>query len=242
MERTLSILPKGLAFARAVQAFINAKGLYEGAAKFCNDTWGAASGDSILTIRRWTNFITKAPIGAATPSDSSWAAPLFYASTFAENEFSDLVRAGSIIGKLTGIQIVPLNCRFPVMTGGASGAWVGAGAGIPVSAAAFTSGSLGVAQLGAMTAFTNELARNSTPPATGLLSRHLVARCTEYMDQQFIDPGVAVVANVNPASITNGASVIRQSTGNTARRSRPISPMSPARSPMPTRSTARTGS
>ena len=52
---------------------------------------------------------------------------------------------------------------------------------------------------------TEELVRLSNPSAEALVRADMVAGIAAFLDQQFIDPAVAAVAGVNPASITNGA-------------------------------------
>ncbi len=57
---------------------------------------------------------------------------------------------------------------------------------------------------------TQELARFSSPSAELKVRDDLTKQMIYFLDQQFIDPGVAAVANVSPASILNGASNVRQ--------------------------------
>ena len=45
----------------------------------------------------------------------------------------------------------------------------------------------------------------SSPSAEALTRNDMVAGIAQFLDLQFIDPAVAAVAGVNPASITNGA-------------------------------------
>ena len=52
---------------------------------------------------------------------------------------------------------------------------------------------------------TEELVKLSTPSAEALVRADMVAGIAQFLDQQFIDPAVAAVAGVSPASITNGA-------------------------------------
>lgn len=53
---------------------------------------------------------------------------------------------------------------------------------------------------------TEELVRLSTPSAEGLVREEMIAGMAKFLDEQFVDPSVAVSANVSPASITNGGS------------------------------------
>src|SRR5262249_45428357 len=73
-----------------------------------------------------------------------------------------------------------------------------------------SSGSLGFAKAAGIVVITQELARFSSPSAELKVRDDLGAQMVTFLDQQFIDPGVAAVANVSPASVTNGASNVRQ--------------------------------
>ena len=52
---------------------------------------------------------------------------------------------------------------------------------------------------------TEELAELSSPAAVPVMQREMIEGCRQFLDAQFVDPTVAAVANVSPASITNGA-------------------------------------
>ncbi|WP_206608024.1 hypothetical protein, partial [Mycobacterium tuberculosis] len=57
----------------------------------------------------------------------------------------------------------------------------------------------------------NELIRFSSPSAERLVRDALAAAVNERLDIDFIDPAKAAVANVSPASITNGATAVASS-------------------------------
>jgi HK97 family phage major capsid protein len=75
----------------------------------------------------------------------------------------------------------------------------------PVSKLAFSSTSLGIAKAAGIIVITQELARLSSPSAEARVRDDMVKGIAQFLDAQFIDPAVAAVAGVNPASITNGA-------------------------------------
>jgi HK97 family phage major capsid protein len=56
-----------------------------------------------------------------------------------------------------------------------------------------------------------ELVKLSSPSAEGLVREEMIAGMAQFLDTQFVDPAVAVAANVSPASITNGAATIASS-------------------------------
>jgi HK97 family phage major capsid protein len=93
---------------------------------------------------------------------------------------------------------------IPVQTGGGTYGWVGQGAPKPVTSLGFTSAKVDPAKIAGIVAITEELARNSTPAAEGVIRNAMIDGITLFMDGQFIDPAVAPLVNVHPGSITNG--------------------------------------
>jgi HK97 family phage major capsid protein len=100
---------------------------------------------------------------------------------------------------------VPFNTQVPVQTGGGTYAWVGQGAAKPVGKLALTTAGLGFSKAAGIIVITDELAKLSSPSAEAVVRADMIAGMAAFLDQQFIDPAVALVANVSPASITNGA-------------------------------------
>lgn len=151
----------------------------------------------------------KAATNAGTTTDATWAGPLVYAENLA-SEFLEYLRPQTILGKLNGVRRVPFNIRYAIQDGGSTVAWVGQGAPKPVSELSFTSGTLGFAKAAGIVVITEELARFSSPAAETVIRDDLAAQMRYFLDVQFIDPGVAAVANVSPASVLNGASNVVQ--------------------------------
>jgi HK97 family phage major capsid protein len=116
----------------------------------------------------------------------------------------------TIIGKLNGLSRVPFNIRYGIQDGGSTVGWVGQGLPKAVTKLHFTSGSLGFAKAAGIVVITQELARFSSPSAEMKVRDDLTAQMVQFLDAQFIDPSVAAVANVSPASVLNGASNVRQ--------------------------------
>jgi HK97 family phage major capsid protein len=75
----------------------------------------------------------------------------------------------------------------------------------PVTKLAFSSTSLGITKVAGIIVLTEELIRLSNPSAEERVRADMIAGIAQFLDAQFIDPAVAAVAGVNPASITNGA-------------------------------------
>ena len=93
----------------------------------------------------------------------------------------------------------------PTQTAGGAYAWIGEGAPTPATKSDFSTLSLSRAKAGGLVVLTSELARQSSPAAVAVMRRELIQGCRQFLDGQFVDPAVAAVTNISPASITNGA-------------------------------------
>ena len=103
---------------------------------------------------------------------------------------------------------MPFNTKVPTQTAGGTYGWVGEGKPKPLTALAFSSATLAVAKAAGIIVITEELARLSSPSAEAVVRADMIAGIAQFLDGQFIDPAVAEVANVHPASITNGLTPI----------------------------------
>jgi HK97 family phage major capsid protein len=145
----------------------------------------------------------KAAVAPGTTTDAAWAGPLV-ATQNVSGEFIELLRAATILGKIPNLKKVPFNANIPLQTLASTIGWVGQGAPKPVSKIGFGSINLGFAKAAGIVTITVELARFSDPDAERLVRDDMIASMARFLDQQFIDPTVAAVTNVSPASITNG--------------------------------------
>ena len=152
----------------------------------------------------------KAAVAAGTTTDTDWAKPLVEYTTMT-NEFIEFFRPQTIIGRLTQLRRVPFNIRVASQTQGSTVGWVGEGMSKPVSELKFAEVLIGWAKAAGIVVITKELAKLSTPQAEGLIRDDLAKSMRQFLDQQFIDPAVAAVANVHPASVTNGVTAIPSS-------------------------------
>jgi len=187
-------VPKGTAFVRMACAKLVCNGnMYEAAeyAKRWNDSTPEVS------------LYLKAAVAPGTTTDATWAAPLVNQNI--ATDFLELLRPATILGKIPGLRNVPFNTKVPAQTAGGTYGWVGEQKPKPVTKLAFSSVSLGVNKIAGIIVLTEELVRLSNPKAEDVVRRDMIAGIAAFMDAQFIDPAVAAVAGVNPASITNGA-------------------------------------
>jgi len=191
-----SNLPAGTLWLRSVCARIAAKN--EGIEPA---TWAARRGD-------WSNtpevlLALKAAVAPGTATDAVWAAPLVNQNI--ANDFIELMRAATIIDRIVGLNQVPFNTKIPAQTGGGTYNWVGEMKPKPVTSLTFGSVTLDWAKVAGIIVLTQELIKLSSPKAEDVVRKEMVAGIAAFLDGQFINPAVAAVAGVSPASITNGA-------------------------------------
>jgi HK97 family phage major capsid protein len=189
-----SNVPLGSAFVRLACAKLVCNGNLHEAAEYAK-RWDDSTPEVSLAL--------KAAIAPGTSTDATWAGPLV--SQNISNEFIELLRPATIIGKIPGFRMVPFNTKVPAQSGGGTYGWVGEAKPKPVTKLAFTSANLGYTKAAGIIVLTEELVRLSTPSAEALARNDMVKGIAQFLDAQFIDPAVAAVAGVNPASITNGA-------------------------------------
>lgn len=140
---------------------------------------------------------------AGNTTDSAWAGPLVVAQNLA-GEFFEMLRASTIIGRIPNLRAVPFNISVPRALTDPTGYWVGQGDVKPVSSLTFDSVTLPFHKVAGIVPITEELARFSNPSAEGIIRSALVGALTYRVDRDFLDPSIAAVGVVNPASITNG--------------------------------------
>jgi HK97 family phage major capsid protein/HK97 family phage prohead protease len=177
----------------------------------------ASAGDSLAAIQyaaRWRDttpeveLLLKAATGPANVATLPWAGALVPTVQHLGSEFIDLLRPATVIGRIPGLRRVPFNVQVPKLTGGGTYRWVGEGAPKPVTQLVFATVALAQYKIAGILTFTLELARSSEPSAEQTFRDAMIAGIAQFMDAQFLDPAVALVAGVNPASITNGVTGI----------------------------------
>lgn len=197
-------VPKGTAFTRYVMALAAGRGSRMEAAMFAK-RWEASTPEVAQVLN--------AAVTAGTTTDSDWAAPLVVYQNMA-SEFIELLRPATIIGRIPGLRRVPFNITMPRTTQGTSVGWVGQGSPKLVSEMKFDQVSLGMAKAAGIVALAEELVRSSNPSAEDIVRTDLRDTMAEFLDEQFLNPSVAEVANVSPAAVTFGVTP-QPSTGNT---------------------------
>ena len=156
----------------------------------------------------------KAAVGSGTTTDPTNASPLAYLRDL-PSEFIEFLRPMTIIGRLPGLRMVPFNVRMVSQTTGGVANWVGQAKPKNLTKFDFAPVSLGIAKIAAIAVIADELAMLSAPSAETIVRDSLAGAVVQKMDHDFIDPALAILANVHPASITNGVTPLTSS-GSTA--------------------------
>lgn len=199
----------GQAFTRLVGALATSRGNLPQALEIARRWSDMPEIESVLTaaVRLGGTadefWLGRAAVAVGTTTDPTWAAPLANYQVMA-NEFIELLRPVTILGRLPALTRVPFLVKIPRQTGGASATWVGEGLSKPVSSLAFDSITVPETKIAVIVVITQELARFSTPSAELLVRNDLIATVAQFIDQQLLDPLVAPVAGLKPGSITNG--------------------------------------
>jgi hypothetical protein len=157
------------------------------------------------------DYETKAVVNPGTIAEPAWAAPLAVPRPLAA-AFVVYLSLSTLIGKLfPSASRMPFNVSIPAQTGGGTYRWIGEGAPKPVGNMQFQSKTLSATKASGIAVLSGELVDKVSPGSDVVVRNELVRGVSAYLDTQLVDPTVAAVANVSPASITNGAPSIGSS-------------------------------
>lgn len=191
-------LPKGTLFTRVAMAVAAGKGsradTLDYAKQFSNTP-------EVLRYIK-DGYHQKATAGGPIVESPGWGGELVNPNTIL-TEYVELLRAETIIGRVQGFRKAAFNVPIITQTGGSTFAWVGPGAPKPVGELEFEESTLGYAKVAGIIVLKDELVRLSTPNAEEIVRQSMVEDGARFLDQQFIQVGIAAGAS-NPASITNG--------------------------------------
>lgn len=193
-----NLLP-GIGFTRFVIAQARAKGNIMQAVEIAkaNDQWKSETPEVELMLRAAVS-----EMNTVTPGNALINYQILTA------EFIEYLRPLTIIGRIPNLRRVPFNVKIGRQTGGATVNWVGQGAPKPLTSDTFDTVALDLAKIAGIIVLTDELIRLSNPAAEGLVRDDLASSIVQFMDRQFVDPTVAAVTGVSPASITNGVTAV----------------------------------
>jgi HK97 family phage major capsid protein/HK97 family phage prohead protease len=194
-------VPKGTAFARMCMAMAAGHGDSYQTLQYAKQWKDSTPEVEQMVEHMWR---TKAAVAVGVSTDATWAGPLVVTQPL--NEFLELLRPRTLIGRIPGLRQVPFNVSVPSQTTGGTYGWVGQNKPKPVTKADYATVTVPFAKAAGIIVLSEELVKLSTPSAENLVREEMIAGMGAFLDVQFNDPAVAAVANVNPASITNGAS------------------------------------
>ena len=211
-----SNIPPGLRFTRLSVAMAIAKGNVMHAHEIAKERY-ADTPDVVNCLKAAITLggtdqlstVNKAAVTAVTSTDTAVAQ-----YTDLENEFIDLLRPKLVLGRMTELTRVPFMSRQGRQLTGVSGSFVGEGAPKPVQKQTYDNVTLGFAKVAVIVVLSDEAVRFSSIKAEMRARDDMVKGIATYLDKRFMDPAYSGIANVSPASITNGATRI-QSSGTT---------------------------
>jgi HK97 family phage prohead protease len=213
-------VPTWVPFVRMVCALAANRGDWNAAARYARGLpqWRSETPEVEQVLSADLNWVLRAPVppgGTGVVGDATWAGPLVVAQNLA-SEFAEFLRPLTVLGRIPGLRRVPFNISLPRATAGMTVGWVGEGAPKPVTQGALETITMRWAKAAAIVVLTEELVRFSNPSAEAYVRDELSRAMTFFLDRQFTDPSVAAVANVSPASITNGVTAVVPSGTNMA--------------------------
>ncbi|MDT4824836.1 Phage capsid family protein [compost metagenome] len=196
MSQVVSTFPRGQLFTRSM--ILKGIGITceSDALAKASARWGAYQGAAV----------TKAAVATLTTDD--------FGDT-AANEFFDLVRERSLLGRLTGLRQVPFRVKMLSMADGTTGYWTAEGASRPLSKPSLQGSALSPLKLTVTIVETEEAITSAGRAAEIALQRDMERALIDAMDAAFIDAANAGVPGEKPAAVTFGAPSVA-STGSSA--------------------------
>ena len=150
------------------------------------------------------------PAGGAVPS-SPWGYDLAGGELGAA--FLEYIQPQTIAGRIQRMRRVPFNTPVTRSTAQLSGFWAGNGKPKAVTSGVLDGVTLRPATIAGLFVLSRELFRFSAEGSVEFLRDELAAGLRTFRDTQFIDPSVAAVSDISPASVTNGLVPAHTSTG-----------------------------
>ena len=200
-----SNLPPGTLFTRATIArarAIKAHASMQDAAEFA--------------MREWRDTPEVARYLKANPGTGlagNWAEDLNVVNTV-EGDFLAALRPATIVGRLP-LRASAFNVKRIIQNATNTATWVGRAVAKPVGEGDYDTVQVDQSKIAGIVVLTDDQIMSSVIDSVEATRQDLVGQIAQFADEQFTDPAVAAVANINPASVTNGVTAIPAS-GNTA--------------------------
>lgn len=154
-------------------------------------------------------LVSKAVIAPGATVAGNWAADMVLTEGGAFADFLEFLRPQTIIGKLgtgglPGLRRVPFNTALGIQSAGGTAYWVGEGKPKPLTKMEFDRTGLSPMKVATIAVTTEELLQNAALAADAKVRDDLARAVIARIDRTFIDPALAGVAGISPASVTNG--------------------------------------
>jgi HK97 family phage major capsid protein len=163
-----------------------------------------------LRVKETFDYVQKTAVAPAMTTNAPWAGALVREDT---RGFIESLEAVSVAAQLTryannltfdgyGSIKMPMENDLPATP--TEPAWVGEGGVIPLTSFSYASKTIHPYKLAAVTTMTREIVDRSTPAIEALVERGLRKAYARVLDNALINPAIAAIADVRPASLTNG--------------------------------------
>jgi hypothetical protein len=207
---TLTAQYKEIQGAADLMRFLSAKTFAKGNQSVALDVfeqrWPRAPYADTIRLHR------KAAVTPGGTTDPAWAGVLV--SPPPVDPLTTVVRRDAVLGRLNARK-VPFGAKVPAHTSTGTFAWVSPTAPKPVTRIDWASLTLPAGTLAGIVVLTAELVRLQSPGSEAAMQTALTNGIVAAQDRFFLDPAIAEIADVRPASITNGLAPIA-GTGNLA--------------------------
>jgi hypothetical protein len=158
-----------------------------------------------FAAREWRDTPEVARYLKANPGTGlagNWAEDLNVVNTV-EGDFLAALRPATIVGRLP-LRASAFNVKRIVQNATNTAAWVGRAAAKPVGEGDYDTVQVDQSKIADIVVLTDDQIMSSVIDSVEATRQDLVGQIAQFADEQFTDPAVAAVANINPASVTHG--------------------------------------
>jgi HK97 family phage major capsid protein len=171
------------------------------------------------TFRLTKMLVNKTAVAPAMTTVPAWAGALVREDTrgFIESltEVSVAARFAALSSNFSfdGFGSIKIPTENPLAATPTEPAWVGEGGVIPLVGFGFGSISMHPYKLAAISTMTQEIVNRSTPAIEAVVENLLRKAYAKVLDNALLNPAITAIANVRPASLTNGVTPVTAGAG-----------------------------
>jgi HK97 family phage major capsid protein len=161
--------------------------------------------ENVLKSFMAMNRVNKAVVHAANTMDTDWAQALITDGGAPFADFVEYLRPRTLFGQISGaLRNLPFDTPVLIQASTGTAKWVKEGTAKPLTEWTYTRTKLAPLKVAAIAAATKEMLMRASVAADRLLRDELARAVGATIDQTFIDPAAAPVADESPGSILNG--------------------------------------